>query len=390
MLLPGEEEDDVATAPAGEEASETAAEPEGMAGSTCAQPPPQQHALEAPVDAADVVRASHDVAATASDAWQAAPAPAGQTGPAATDEQRRSLTRVLAWLGGTGGGGGGGGGGPSPAAQALPRGPGLRGHGSGWATHADTHPALPASQSPPRRPLRQQGSQRQPLAPAPQAAASPPYRARPAPPAPQRKLMLARPPCRGCGRAEADCCCEAAASPLRLLRLKHAGYSSPARGRLQAAPAACPTARAPGASCQPRRSASLAQHWPGARQAAAPLAGAVAGQQSGPGISIGSIHTAHFGWRASRPAPPPQQPVRITAAGTASVRCPVPSGGAAAGGNAAPGPAPGSPGLDVWKAYLASRRRPREAGKQEQAAGRAATCSHCCALCGTLLCCRCA
>ncbi|KAL4436711.1 hypothetical protein ABPG75_003850 [Micractinium tetrahymenae] len=114
------------------------------------------------------------------------------------------------------------------------------------------------------------------------------------------KLSLVRPPCAGCGRAEADCCCAAAvAAPLRLLRPRQPGYGSPSRSlhRRQTGDACCGS---PGSKAAPQPTSQQ-------RQALADLPAAPApgqGAQGPGGISIASIGTAYFGGSHAAAAPP--------------------------------------------------------------------------------------
>ncbi|KAL4435182.1 hypothetical protein ABPG77_001864 [Micractinium sp. CCAP 211/92] len=183
-----------------------------------------------------------------------------------------------------------------------------------------------------------------------------------------RKPLLARLPCAGCGGAAAECCCGTAdAPPLRLLRPRQPNYDSPSR-RIQQGQAAIACSCSP--SC--KRASQPVGHQ---RRCIVPLAAAAAPNHAEPqpgSSSRASRGSAYCGASHPPAAPPTALPV------TSALRCP--ASGGCGGGCAVPGccdaqragghhsswaahdPQPassgGSGGLDVWTAYLASRKRP--------------------------------
>lgn len=179
-----------------------------------------------------------------------------------------------------------------------------------------------------------------------------------------RQLALARPPCSGCGRAEADCCCSAEGiAPLRLLRPRQLTCGSSSR-RLQRRQGAGVFVGSPGSE----EASHLSTHH---RHPLLPLRAAHAPGLAAPapgGISIASIGTAYFGSSESTAAPPavhsaviaPPCAVDGSGGGSVAAGCGVlaAQGHHAMGHGRQAASSRGRCGLDVWSAYLASRKRP--------------------------------
>lgn len=246
---------------------------------------------------------------------QAAPQPAQQLNKLAAQpaggapaERSSSRAKVLRWLSASNSAAAS----EDSPADAIP------------AVHAASAAPLPSAHLP-AGPVPSAACWRTPPKPAPalwQAPTAPRYSTQPQLASP-RRLALARPACRTCGQLEASClCAPAAAAPLRLLRPRQPIHCSPHLDASRHPAAGCGMPADAPQSCVP----------------------APAGQA---GVSIGSIQNAYFGGGSGN-----QCAAAVGWQPAAAPMLPPPNSA---------DPAPVEPGLDIWRAYLASRAAPAAA-----------------------------
>ena len=173
--------------------------------------------------------------------------------------------------------------------------------------------------------------------PAPHAASPPAYYAQRQPLEQQRRLTLARPACPGCGRAEPECVCPAAVFPLRLLRPRQADYVSHARRRQQ------PDACAGGVAMPPAPPGALCSQNHHQQQA---------------GISNQTAYSGSWQGEGQPGRWVPHAPARLEpaqATGTSSTGAELSASQSVA--------TLGRADIDIWRAYLAGRRRQSQTGE---------------------------